>query len=46
MKKIFKIIGIVVVLFLIYFGYTTYPKLDLISGFSNRTNGFERRSRV
>lgn len=37
MKKIFKIIGISLVLFLIYFGYTTYPKLDLISGFSAKS---------
>ncbi|NDP25847.1 MAG: serine hydrolase [Flavobacterium sp.] len=37
MKKIFKILGLVVLLFLIYFGYTTYPKLDLISGFSAKS---------
>jgi CubicO group peptidase (beta-lactamase class C family) len=37
MKKIFKIIGLSLVLFLIYFGYTTYPKLDLISGFSAKS---------
>ncbi len=34
MKKIFQFIVLVFFLFLIYFGYTTYPKLDLISGFS------------
>jgi CubicO group peptidase (beta-lactamase class C family) len=37
MKKIFKILGLALVLFLIYFGYTTYPKLDLISGFSAKS---------
>jgi CubicO group peptidase (beta-lactamase class C family) len=34
MKKIFRFLGIALLLFLIYFGFTTYPKLDLISGFS------------
>jgi CubicO group peptidase (beta-lactamase class C family) len=37
MKKIFKFIGLTLLLFLIYFGYTTYPKLDLISGFSAKS---------
>ena len=37
MKKIFKILGLVALLFLVYFGYTTYPKLDLISGFSSKS---------
>ncbi len=37
MKKIFKILGIAFLLFLLYFGYTTYPKLDLISGFSAKS---------
>jgi CubicO group peptidase (beta-lactamase class C family) len=37
MKKIFKILGLALVLFLFYFGYTTYPKLDLISGFSAKS---------
>ncbi len=37
MKKIFKIIGLAALLFLVYFGYTTYPKLDLISGFSAKS---------
>ncbi|QBN19407.1 serine hydrolase domain-containing protein [Flavobacterium nackdongense] len=37
MKKFFKILGIAAVLFLLYFGYTTYPKLDLISGFSAKS---------
>ncbi|MEN9489405.1 MAG: hypothetical protein RL494_1670 [Bacteroidota bacterium] len=37
MKKIFKILGFTILLFLIYFGYTTYPKLDLISGFSAKS---------
>ena len=37
MKKIVKFIAVALVLFLIYFGYTTYPKLDLISGFSAKS---------
>ena len=37
MKKTFKILGVAVLLFLVYFGYTTYPKLDLISGFSAKS---------
>jgi CubicO group peptidase (beta-lactamase class C family) len=37
MKKIFKILGFAALLFVVYFGYTTYPKLDLISGFSAKS---------
>jgi CubicO group peptidase (beta-lactamase class C family) len=37
MKKALKFLGIALVIFLIYFGYTTYPKLDLISGFSAKS---------
>ncbi len=37
MKKFFKILGLAALLFLVYFGYTTYPKLDLISGFSAKS---------
>ena len=37
MKNIFKIIGFVALLFLAYIGYTSYPKLDLISGFSSKS---------
>lgn len=37
MKKIFKFLGLGVLLFVVYFGYTTYPKLDLISGFSAKS---------
>jgi CubicO group peptidase (beta-lactamase class C family) len=37
MKKIFKILGLLALLFLVYFGYSTYPKLDLISGFSSKS---------
>jgi CubicO group peptidase (beta-lactamase class C family) len=37
MKKTFKILGLVILLFLVYFGFTTYPKLDLISGFSAKS---------
>lgn len=37
MKKIFKILGIIALVLLFYFGFTTYPKLDLISGFSAKS---------
>jgi CubicO group peptidase (beta-lactamase class C family) len=37
MKKFFKILGLAILLFLVYFGFTTYPKLDLISGFSAKS---------
>ena len=37
MKKIFKILGVIVLVLLFYFGFTTYPKLDLISGFSAKS---------
>ena len=37
MKKFFKFLGIALLVFLVYFGYTTYPKLDLISGFSAKS---------
>ena len=37
MKKTLKIFGAVALLFLIYYGFTTYPKLDLISGFSAKS---------
>jgi CubicO group peptidase (beta-lactamase class C family) len=37
MKKILKLIGITFLFLLIYFGITTYPKLDLISGFSAKS---------
>ncbi|TRX23802.1 serine hydrolase domain-containing protein [Flavobacterium franklandianum] len=37
MKKIFKILGVTLLVFLVYFGYTTYFKLDLISGFSAKS---------
>ncbi|MBC7525420.1 MAG: serine hydrolase [Flavobacterium sp.] len=37
MKKIVKLLGIAFILFLIYFVYTSYPKLDLISGFSAKS---------
>ena len=34
MKKLFRFVGLALLLTLLFFGYTTYPKLDLISGFS------------
>ena len=37
MKKFFRFLGIALLLFLVYFGFTTYPKLDLISGFSAKS---------
>ena len=37
MKKIIKFLGIAVLAFVIYYGFTTYPKLDLISGFSAKS---------
>ena len=37
MKKIFKIIAILLLGFVGYFAYITYPKLDLISGFSAKS---------
>lgn len=37
MKKFLKVLLLVVVLALLYFGFTTYPKLDLISGFSAKS---------
>lgn len=37
MKKSFKILGIVVLVAVLYLGYTNYPKLDLISGFSAKS---------
>ncbi|TRX40469.1 serine hydrolase domain-containing protein [Flavobacterium restrictum] len=37
MKKIVQVIGLAILVFLLYFGYTTYPKLDLISGFSAKS---------
>ena len=37
MKKIFRFLGLVLLLFVIYFGFNTYPKLDLISGFSAKS---------
>lgn len=37
MKKIFKIFSFALLLLIVYFGFTTYPKLDLISGFSAKS---------
>ena len=37
MKKILQLISVSVVIGLLYFGFTTYPKLDLISGFSAKS---------
>ena len=37
MKKSIKIIGVIVIIALVYFGFDTYQKLDLISGFSAKS---------
>ncbi len=37
MKTILKFLGIALLAFVLFFGYTTYPKLDLISGFSAKS---------
>ncbi len=37
MKKFFKYLGLAILVYLVYFGFTTYPKLDLISGFSAKS---------
>ncbi len=37
MKKFSKYLGLAILLFIIYFGFTTYPKLDLISGFASKS---------
>jgi hypothetical protein len=34
MKKKLKIAGILLAIMIVYLGFTNYPKLDLISGFS------------
>lgn len=36
MKKTFKFIGIIVLVYILYFIVTTYQKLDLISGFASK----------
>jgi CubicO group peptidase (beta-lactamase class C family) len=37
MKKILQLIGLVLVAAIVYYGFETYPKLDLISGFSSKS---------
>jgi CubicO group peptidase (beta-lactamase class C family) len=37
MKKLFKLLGLLLLGYVIYFGIQTYPKLDLISGFSAKS---------
>ncbi len=34
MKKIIRLIGVLLLVFIGYFAYTTYPKLDIVTGFS------------
>ncbi len=37
MKKILKLLGFLCFIAFLFFGYTTYPKLDLISGFAAKS---------
>ena len=37
MKKVFRFLGLLLLATLIYYGFQTYPKLDLISGFSAKS---------
>ena len=37
MKKLFKFVALVILVGILYVGFTTYPKLDLISGFSAKS---------
>jgi len=37
MKKFFKFLGIALLLTVVYVGVTTYPKLDIVSGFSAKS---------
>ncbi|WP_316636136.1 serine hydrolase [uncultured Flavobacterium sp.] len=37
MKKFLKVFALVLILAFLYFGFTTYPKLELISGFSAKS---------
>lgn len=37
MKKFLKLVGIALLIGIFYIGFTTYPKLDLISGFSAKS---------
>jgi CubicO group peptidase (beta-lactamase class C family) len=37
MKKVVQFVGLVVLATIIYFGFETYPKLDLISGFAAKS---------
>lgn len=37
MKKVFRFLGLVLLAAVIYYGFDTYPKLDLISGFSSKS---------
>jgi CubicO group peptidase (beta-lactamase class C family) len=37
MKKIFKFLSVLLILVVVYVGVTTYPKLDIVSGFSAKS---------
>lgn len=37
MKKLFKFLGFAIFLFILYMGITTYPKLDILTGFAAKS---------
>lgn len=37
MKKFFKFLGIAILLLIVFVGVSTYPKLDIVSGFSAKS---------
>ncbi len=37
MKKLIKYLSILILIAVFYYGFTTYPKLDIISGFSSKS---------
>ena len=37
MKKLVKYISIFLLIVIAYYAYTTYPKLDIVSGFSSKS---------
>ena len=37
MKKIFKFLSIAILLLIVFVGVSTYPKLDIVSGFSAKS---------
>ena len=37
MKKLIKYLSILILIIIAYYGFTTYPKLDIVSGFSSKS---------